>query len=387
MTALAVTTPPTAAHDETVRCLFAIELSKKSWVVGYSTALSTKFGRSTLAPGDGKGLLQLIAQVRDRVQREVCCPVEVITCYEAGYDGFWLHRLLEAHAIRNYVIDPASMQVDRRARRAKTDRIDAERMLRSLAGYLRGDPKVWSVVQVPSIGEEDARRLHRERDRLIKERVQHVNRIKALVAIHGVYNYDPLRRDRLQRLKSLRTVQGQPLPPALLGELTRELQRLELALKMLATVEAQRDAIVQEERSAHPHARKIRELYRLRSIGAEIATSLIGEVLYRSFNNRRQVGSYVGFSGSPFNSGPMVRDQGISKAGNPKARKTMIELAWLWLRYQPDSALSIWFKKRVGNAKGRIKRIMIVAMARKLLVALWRYLETGVIPHGAVLKG
>jgi transposase len=387
MTALAVTTPPTAAHDETVRCLFAIELSKKSWVVGYSTALSTKFGRSTLAPGDGKGLLQLIAQVRDRVQREVCCPVEVITCYEAGYDGFWLHRLLEAHAIRNYVIDPASMQVDRRARRAKTDRIDAERMLRSLAGYLRGDPKVWSVVQVPSIGEEDARRLHRERDRLIKERVQHVNRIKALVAIHGVYNYDPLRRDRLQRLKSLRTVQGQPLPPALLGELTRELQRLELALKMLATVEAQRDAIVQEERSAHPHARKIRELYRLRSIGAEIATSLIGEVLYRSFNNRRQVGSYVGFSGSPFNSGPMVRDQGISKAGNPKARKTMIELAWLWLRYQPDSALSIWFKKRVGNAKGRIKRIMIVALARKLLVALWRYLETGVIPHGAVLKG
>jgi transposase len=387
MTALEVKTPPAASHDEAVRCLFAIELSKSSWIAGYSTPLSDKFSRHTLKACDWKGLLDLIDRVRTGVRRELGRPVEVITCYEAGYDGFWLHRLLEAHGVRNYVIDPASLQVNRRARQAKTDRIDTERLLRSLMAHLRGEPKVWSVVRVPSVAEEDARRLHRERDRLIVERVSHINRIKGLCAIHGIYNYEPLRRDRRQQLERLRTVQGQLLPPALTAELERELLRLELALEMIATLEAERDAIVTNEAPVHLNARKIRDLYKLRSIGPEMATVLVGEAFYRSFDNRRQVGSYAGFAASPFNSGAMAREQGISKAGNPKLRKTMIELAWLWLRYQPDSALSIWFRKRVGNIKGRIKRIMIVALARKLLVALWRYLETGMIPQGAVLKG
>jgi len=196
-----------------------------------------------------------------------------------------------------------------------------------------------------------------------------------------------MRSDRLQQLERLRTVQGQPLPPALKAELKRELLRLELVLKMIAGVEAERDAIVTDAAPAHLNAKKIKDLYQLRSIGPEFATVLVGEVFFRSFDNRRQVGSYVGMSSSPFSSGATAREQGISKAGNPKARKTMIELAWLWLRYQPDSALSIWFRQRVGTTKGRIKRIMIVALARKLLVALWRYLETGVVPQGAVLKG
>jgi transposase len=387
MTARTVINPPATSHDEAVRCLFAMDLSKDSWVVAYSTLLSDKLSHYTLKPCDWKGLLELIDRMRSRVMRELQRPVEVISCYEAGYDGFWLHRLLQAHGVHSHVIDPASLQVNRRARRAKTDRIDAEQLLRSLMAHLRGEPKVWSVVQVPSVEQEDARRQHRERDRLIEERVSHVNRIMGLCAIHGIYDYHPLRSDRLQQLEHLRTMQGQPLPPALKAELRRELLRLELLLKMITGVEKERDAIVTDRASAHPNAAKIKELYRLRAIGPEFATVLVGEVFYRSFNNCRQVGSYIGVPPSPFSSGSTVREQGISKAGNPKARKTMIELAWLWLRYQPDSALSIWFRQRVGTTKGRIKRIMIVAMARKLAVALWRYLETGMIPQGAVLKG
>src|SRR5277367_223993 len=208
MTVRTVNNLPAAAHGETVRCLFAIELSKESWVIGFTTPLSAKICRRNLSGGDWKGLLELIEEVRARVSREIGRAVEVTSCYEAGYDGFWLHRQLEAHGVRNYVIDPASLQVDRRMRRAKTDRVDAERLLRSLMAYLRGEPKVWSVVRVPSVAEEDDRRLHRERGRLINERIQHVNRIKGLLAIHGIYDYQPLRRDRIQRLERLRTADG-----------------------------------------------------------------------------------------------------------------------------------------------------------------------------------
>jgi transposase len=329
----------------------------------------------------------LIEEVRARVSRETDRAVDVISCYEAGYDGFWLHRLLEAHGIRNYVVDPASLQVDRRMRRAKTDRIDTERLLRSLMAYLRCEPKVWSVVRVPSIAEEDARRLHRERDRLVSERVQHVNRIKGLFALHGIYDYQPLRPQAMAHLEQLRTAEGISLPPRLKSEIKRELQRLELVVEMIATLEAERDAIVEDEASTHVNAKKIQDLHKLKAIGPEFATVLVGEIFHRDFNNRRQLASYVGYAPSPFQSGNVAHDQGISKAGNRKGRTTGIELAWLWLRYQPDSDLSIWFRTRVGITKGRIRRIAIVALARKLLVALWRYLETGLVPHGAVLKG
>jgi transposase len=386
MTARTVNNRPAAPHDEAVRCHFAIELSKTSWVIAVITPLSDKISRYTLKGCDGKGLIELIERIRLRVGRETGRAVEVMSCYEAGYDGFWLHRLLEAHGVRNYVIDPASLQRDGRARQAKTDRIDAERLLRSLLAYLRGDPKVWSVVRVPSVAEEDARRLHRERDRLIKERVGHVNRIRGLCATQGIYDYQPLRRKRRAELEQLRTAQGEALPARLKVEIGRELQRLELVLEMIAVLEAERDAIVRDRASAHLHAKKIQALHQLKSIGPELSTVLVGEVFYRNFDNRRQLGSYVGFTPSPFQSGGMAREQGISKAGNGKARTTMVELAWLWLRYQPDSTLSIWFRERVGAVKGRIRRITIVALARKLLVALWRYLETGVIPQGAVLK-
>ena len=351
--------------------------------------MSDKISRHTLKPCDGKELLDLCERIRTRVARETKKRVEVVSCYEAGYDGFWLHRLLEAHDIRNYVIDPASLQVDRRARRAKTDHVDAERLLRSLIAYLRGEPKVWSVVCVPSVAEEDDRRLHRERSRLINERIQHVNRIKGLLAIHGIYDYQPLRRDRMQRLERLCTAaDGRTLPPRIKAEILRELQRLELAIRMIKTIEAERDAIASAAKTEtkHTSAKKIQHLAKIKSIGPEFATTLVGEVFYRSFDNRKQLASYVGLTPAHFQSGAMSRDQGISKAGNAKARTVMVELAWLWLRHQPESPLSVWFRERVGKLKGRIRRITIVAVARKLLIALWRYLETGLVPEGAALK-
>src|SRR5712675_2801138 len=381
-----VDTTSTAHDDASARCLIAIELSKTSWIVGVQTPMNNRMGQYRLAGGDWEGLLKLIERIRRQVGRELSRPVEVFSCYEAGYDGFWLHRLLEAHGVRNHVLDPASLLVNRRARRAKTDRIDVERMLRALGRYLRGEPDACSVVRVPSVEQEDARRLHRERHRLIQERVQHVNRIKGLCATQGIYDYEPLRSDRKAQLESLRTGDGRALPARLKAEITRELQRLELVVEMIAEIEAERDAIVKEAAPQHLNADKIKALVRLKSIGMEFSTTLVGEVLYRSFDNRRQLGSYVGLTPSPYSSGSTDRDQGISKAGNPKARSSAIELAWMWLRYQPDSTLSIWFRQRVGDRKGRVRRIAIVALARKLLVALWRYLETGLVPAGAVFK-
>jgi transposase len=376
--------PPTATHGA-VCCLMAIELSKKSWIVAVNTPLSDKISNHTVK--GWKELLELIDKIRSRVARELKRPAEFISCYEAGYDGFWLHRLLEENGVRNYVIDPASLQVDRRARRVKTDNVDVTKLLRSLMAYLRGEPKVWSVVRVPTVAEEDDRRLHRERDRLINERVQHVNRIKGLCAVHGVYHYEPLRLDRMKRLEQLRTSDERELPPRVKAEIRRELQRLELVLQMIKVIEKERNAMaLGKATSTYGHAKKVQQLVKIGSIGPEIATVLVGEVFYRQFNNRQQVGSYVGLTPSHFQSGPSSRDQGISKAGNPKARTIMLELAWFWIRYQPNSPLTTWFRERVGTAKGRIRRIAIVAVARKLLIALWRYVETGVVPTGAKLK-
>src|ERR1700736_5984656 len=337
------TLPPVAADHDPVRCLLAIELSKKSWIVAITEALSDKISRYTLDGCDWKGFWELMERVRTRVAREVGRPVEMISCYEAGYDGFWLHRLLEGQGVRSHVIDPASVQVDRRARRAKTDHIDAARLLRSLMAYLRGDPKGWSVLRVPSVAEEDDRRLHRERDRVISERVQHVNRIKGLCAIHGIYDYEPIRSNRMLRLERLQTGDGRKLPPHSKAEIVRELQRLELVLTMIKTIEAERKAIISAKRpSTHVNAKKLQSLVKIRSIGPGIATVLVGEFFYRKFSNRQQLGSYVGLTPSHFQSGPMSRDQGISKAGNPKARTIMIELAWMWLRHQPNSPLRVW---------------------------------------------
>jgi transposase len=252
------------------------------------TPLSDKISRYTLEGCDWKGLLELIERIRKRVTREFGPSVEMISCYEASYDGFWLHRLLEGHGVRNHVIDPASLQVDRRVRRAKTDRIDAARLLRSLMAHVRGEPKVWSVVRVPSVAEEYDRRLHRERDRLINERGQHVNRIKGLCAVHGIYDYEPMHSKRMPRLERLRTATGDQLPRQFKEEIKRELQRLELVLQMIKAIETERDAIASAKASTHTNAKKIQKLVKLRGIGSEFATVLVGEVFFRPFSNRHR---------------------------------------------------------------------------------------------------
>ncbi len=377
---------PTRDAETAVVIYVSIELSKKSWLIGIHTPLADKIGLHKVEAGDSAGLLTLIRRITKKIERTMRGPVKVLSCYEAGYDGFWLHRVLAEAGIINHVIDPASLQVNRRARRAKTDRIDALGMLRALMAFQRGEEQVFSVVQVPSVEREDARRVHRERERLIKERIQHVNRIKGLLATQGIYDYEPLRRHRRERFEALETAIGTPIPDHLRNELMRHLRRLELVLEMIRAVEAQRDSVVDAEPAANESSRKIQHLVRLKAIGPQFATVLVGEVFHKHFANRRQVASYAGLAPSPFNSGSLVREQGISKAGNPRARTTMIEMAWLWLRYQPQSALSRWFHERVGTGTGRVRRITIVALARKLLIALWRFLETGLLPDGAELK-
>jgi transposase len=306
--------------------------------------------------------------------------MRVACCFEAGYDGFWLHRWLCAQGIENRVLDAASILVDRRARRAKTDRLDVAGLLRTLTALERGEAQVCRVVHVPSPGQEDARRRSRERARLVVERGRHTSRIKGLLMTQGIRGFEPTRRDWRARLEALRTPDGQPLAPCLRAELLRECRRLRQVMEMVAEVEAE-----QEAAAAEPAGTAAR-LARLRGIGATFAAVLGDEVFFRDFRNRREAGAYLGLAPGPWQSGLVERDQGIAKSGNPRARRSAIELAWLWLRHQPGSALARWFHARVAGAKGRMRRIMLVAMARKLIVSLWRYVTCGTVPEGAVLK-
>jgi transposase len=315
-----------------------------------------------------------------QAERTLGAPVKVIVVQEAGLDGFWVHRLLEANKVESYVVDPASISVPRRQRRSKTDNIDGETLLRTLAAFKRGEPRVCSVLVPPSPEEEDRRRISRERETLLKERIQHTNRIRGLLFSQGIREYDPLHKDRRKLLQQLKTGDGRPLPTRLKTQIIRELDRLELVMRQIDQVEAQRDATARA--SGSPTAM----LMDLKTLGPEFSTVLYHEGLFRNFKNRRQLAAYAGLAPSPWQSGSIAREQGISKAGNPRLRKQMIELAWMWLRFQPDSALSRWFRERVGSQRGRIRRIAIVALARKLLIALGRYLTTGTIPEGAQFK-
>lgn len=375
---------PTAAQFGTI--FVAIELSQKSWLVTLHSPDKGKLSRHKLEGGDHVELLALISRVRERAARALGGVPAVVSCYEAGYDGFWLHRLLLAAGITNYVFDPASIAVDQRARRVKTDRIDGEKMLRTLMAYLRGEPRVVRIVQVPAPEQEDVRRASRERGRLIKEQTAHTTRIKALLRLLGMAVGNPRRRDWLSWLAAQRDWQGQAVPRRMLAEIKHEHARLMLVREQL-------EALVQASAQADPApaAAQMAErndlLLRLKCLGPAFATTLTNEVFYKDFRNRREVASYFGLTPSPWQSGGIDRDQGISKAGNPRARCAAIELAWLWLRHQPESALTRWFRSRThNNASKRNKRIAIVALARKLMVALWRYLTTGLVPEGALLK-
>lgn len=372
---------PTVEHCGTI--FVAIELSQKSWLVTLHSPDRDRISRHKLNGGDHAGLLVLIGRERDRASRTAGGVPAVASCYEAGYDGFWLHRLLLAAGITNYVFDPSSIAVDQRARRVKTDRIDGERMLRTLMAYLRGEPRVVRIVRVPSVEQEDARRASRERGRLTKEQTAHTTRIKALLRLLGMAVGNPRRRDWLTWLVKQRDWQGQAVPPQIMAEIKREHARLMLVREQL-------DALAQAPADLTPAGAQMAQrselLLRLKSLGPAFATTLTSEVFYKDFRNRREVASYFGLTPSPWQSGGIDRDQGISKAGNPRARCAAIEMAWLWLRHQPDSNLTQEYRRRTLNASKRTKRVAIVALARKLIVALWRYITTGLVPEGAMLK-
>jgi len=380
----ASTSTPTAGHNGTI--FLSIELSQKVWLVTMHSPDRDKFSRHQVAGGNYVELLALIERIRDRVERQLGYRPEVASCYEAGYDGFWLHRLLMAAGITNYVFDPASIAVEQRHRRAKTDRIDGEVLLRTLMAHLRGEPRVVRIVHVPTEAQEDARRASRERDRLVKERTAHVNRIKGLLRQKGIAVGKPRQGDWLSWLAEQRDWRGNTVPENLLAEVRDEHERLMLICRQIVALERRSEkADLAAAEAGTVNDRVL--LRRLKSLGPVFSAALANEVFYKDFRNSREVGSYFGLAPSPWRSGGMDREQGISKAGNPRARQKAIELAWLWVQHQPGSALTEWFRGRTVNASKRIKRISIVALARKLVVALWRYLRTGLVPEGAIIAG
>ena len=380
-TPIEATTRPDAG-----RLFAALELGKSRWLVTVDAPGSDKLSRHAVAGGDGAALLDLLARLRTTAERRTGRPVEVLAIQEAGLDGFWLHRLLERNGTSSHVVDPASIAVNRRHRRAKTDTIDGEMLLRTLMAWARGERRVCSMVRPPSPEEEDRRRLTRERATLLKERLQHTNRIKGLLYGQGIVDYDPLRKDRLTRLDTLETGDRRPLPARLKAEIRREIERIDLVCSQIAAVERERDALIEATSEAAGPGTPAAALARLQGIGGELGSLLWLEALFRRFDNRRQIAAYAGLAPSPWQSGGTEREQGISKSGNRRLRHAMVELAWFWLRHQPDSALSAWFRERVGPGRGRVRRIAIVALARKLLVALWRYTTQGVVPQGAAFK-
>ena len=361
----------------------AIELSASTWLVASKIPTSEKTGFHRMEAGDSQALLALVADLRKKVATKLGVEAAVVSCFEAGRDGFWLHRLLVEHRVINHVVEPTSILVNRRARRAKTDRLDAQGLLRILAAHAKGDHDVCSVVRVPTIEEEDAKRQHREREHLVQERVRIENRIAALLTTQGIRKRPSLRSWE-KDMEEMRTGDGRPIPSLLRAEVNRLRRRLVMTLEMIRELEAEREQALQTQDDMA--SRMIRALCRIRGIGDNFAAVLTREVFYRPFQNRRQIASYLGLTPTPFQSGGMDRDRRISRAGNARARKTLIQLAWLWLRYQPDSSLACWFRERVGNLQGRTRRIAIVAMARKLLIAIWRYATDGIVPEGAQIS-
>lgn len=373
------------ALDYESTLVLAIELSNTSWVLAAQVpGLLRLKAKQTIEPTT-EALMAAIETYRGRARAAGRTVERVVAIYEAGWSGFWLARWLVRRNVEVHVVQPSSVPVDRRARRAKSDGIDAELLLRTLLAWFRGEPRVCSMVPIPDEADEDERRRVREREDLVSERVSLVNRIDAVLATVGVRDYNPLRRDRRARLEALRTALGDPLPPHAGARILRMLDRLELVCAQISELERERDAVLEEE-APDKAEEMIRQLAGLRGIGVQSATVLVREAFVREFANGKALGSYAGLTPTPFSSGGTEREQGISKAGNRRVRTVMVELAWLWQRYQPGSAQVIWFRERVGGTGKRMRKVMVVAMARRLLIALWRFATQGVVPEGAVMK-
>ena len=379
---------PTATASEPGTLLVSFELSQKSWVLTIQQPNASKTSRHTVAPRNTAKVLDLLSKHRKQAERRLGRAVRVISIYEAGLDGLWLHRWLSAHEVESHVVDAASILGPQRRRKAKSDRIDGVKLVRSLGCWRAGDEQACTMVTPLTPAQEDDRRLSRERGDLVSERNRLTNRIGGLLANQGIAGFKPLQKDALATLATLRTGDGRPLMPHLKASIERMLQCLALLVAQIKTVEAERDRLLRTpEVAASAEMVMAQRLFRLRAIGPEFATVLPLECLHKHFDNRRQVAAFAGLAPTPWLSGGIDREQGISKAGNRRLRKTMVELAWSWTRHQPNSALTRWFNDKVAGQGKRVRRIAIVALARKLLVALWRYVHDGVVPEGAVLKG
>lgn len=375
----------TAIRTDLGAIFVSLELSRSIWLItSLSPGAGEKLSRHSVPAGDVGGLLARLAQLKHKAADRLDREFPFIVIQEAGLDGFWIHRVLESEGIESHVVDAASVLVSRRRRQAKTDRIDGETLVRTLLAYKRGEPRVCSMVRPPSPEEEDRRRICRERKTLLAERIKHTNRIKGLLCAQGIFDYDPLLRNRRARLDGLQTGDGRTLPARLKAQIGRELDRIELLLDQLKAVEVERDALIQPAEETAPTPAVM--LAQLKGIGSQIAAILSSEALYRKLDNRRQVAAYAGLAPTPWKSGSIDHEQGVAKAGNPRLRTTMIQVAWLWTRHQPTSALSQWFFERVARNGGRMRKSNIVALARKLLVAFWKYVSSGVVIEGAVMQ-
>ena len=358
----------------------ALELSNKKWKLGFSNGEKNRL--TTIAAGDWIDLHKQMDLAKQKLRLAEDC--RIVSCYEAGRDGFWIHRGLEAEGIDNHVVDSSSIEVNRRKRRAKTDKVDVKALLRLLQRYWHGDREAMSVVRVPTVEEEDQRRLHRERERLLKERGGHSARIKSLLVAHGIRL--EIRSDFLEQLESSRGGSTDyELGADLKAEIRREYERYRMVHLQIKALEGEQQLRAEEEETGA--MRQVNQLRKLKGVGWQSSWILVMEFFsWRDFKNQRQLGACAGLTPTPYASGDSEREQGISKAGNRQVRSLMIELSWLWLRYQPNSTLTQWFQQRFAGGGKRMRRIGIVAMARKLLIALWRYVKDGVVPEGAVLK-
>lgn len=367
--------------------IVSVELSKRTWLVASLTPGAAKISLRTIPAGDSAALLGHLRNLESKTGERIGEPAAIRLCFEIGYDGFWLARLLRANGIDTYVLDPASFLVSRRGKRVKTDRIDAEAMIGILKAYLAGDKSVCRVVDVPTPDEEDARRVMRERGDLVHERTRTISRIRGLLALQGIQSVKAISGgDWSKQLDDMRTGDGRLLPPNLRRQIERCFGRLELLNEQIKSIERDRADVILDEASTFPCREKALRLEQLKGIGANSAVMLVAEVFCRKFESRRHVAAFLGLAPAPYASGDVSRDQGISKAGNHGTRVLMVELAWCWLRYQPSSELAVWYRNRFKGNGGRAAKVGIVALARKLLIALWRFVETGLVPQGAELR-
>lgn len=367
-------------------CYAAIDLSKSKWVVAIDTGNALKPAVHVLPGFDTAGLLNLLSASALETVDPSEQPADVVVCYESGYDGFWLQRLLTAEGHRAIVFDPVSFPVNRRAKQAKTDKIDAKQMVRFLKTWVESDPTICTAIRIPSPEEEDAKRFHRERGALVAERTRLAARCRALLALEGVHDISPLAVTHVHRLDGLTTHDGRPFPVQKLAEVRRVFRRIKFINELIREVDAERDEAVQKNDARFPETEKALQLERIKGIGRYSACLLASEIYHRDFTNRKQLASYLGLTPTPRASGDVEKCVGIDKAGNKIARTLLVELAWNWLRFQPDSALSKWYRTFTATRAPASKKIAIVALARKIAVALWRYVGSGLIPTGVVMK-